>query len=129
MAPPRFRRMTLYQSILVLKFLGVMVYAGGLIAGFVATSRQERRRAAHFIASPALIVTWCTGYALAWLGGFGLFELWILSALLLSFASNLSLVHSVVRGRRTHLSFAASAIPLAIAVIVMVVRPTWGLLR
>jgi hypothetical protein len=119
---------TALQAVLVLKLLAVMTYAGGLVASFVSSSLEERRRAAHNIASPALFVIWCVGYTLVWLTDVALTELWIVGGLALSFVANAALVHSVNRDRRTPAAFATCVLPLIAVVMVMVFKPTWQML-
>ena len=45
----------LYRSILLFKFIGVSMYAGGLVAAFVSTVEADRYRAVHRVASPGLL--------------------------------------------------------------------------
>ncbi|WP_437737503.1 hypothetical protein [Sorangium sp. So ce1335] len=118
--------MGLYQLVLTLKFLGAMGYAGGLVASFVAADPHERKLAVHRIASPSLLATWCAGYALAALGGFRMFELWVVGGLALSVGSNVALVYCVSRDRRGPGAFSCAALPLAGVVGLMVLKPTWA---
>ncbi|WP_437760002.1 hypothetical protein [Sorangium sp. So ce1389] len=118
--------MTVYQLVLTVKFLGAMGYAGGLIASFITAEPLERKRAVHNIASPSLLATWCAGYALAALGGFRMFELWVVGGLALSVGSNIILVYCVSRGKRGPLAFSCAALPIACVVGLMVLKPTWS---
>ena len=118
----------LYRTILLFKFIGVSMYAGGLVAAFVATAPANRYRAVHAVASPGLLVTWIAGYLLTTqLGEYniGLTELWSLGGLALSLASQMALVYSVSRNTRAPAVFLASAIPLLMVLALMVFRPTW----
>ena len=115
----------MYRLILLLKLVGVLLYAGGLIAAFVSTSLKERKRAVHAIASPGLVVTWVGGYLLTTQLHLPLTELWIIGGLVFSLISQLALVYSVSRDRRTVPAFLAAAIPLLLVVALMVFRPTW----
>lgn len=117
--------MRLVPWLLVLKFLGVLGYAGGATAAFVAPDAVVRRRAVHRLASPALLVVWLSGYALAGLLGIPASELWLVGGLALSFVSLLALVRSVARAERTPAAFAATAVPIALVVVLMALRPTW----
>lgn len=121
--------MSAYHALLILKFLGVMTYAGGLVASFVSTSLSERKRAVHRIASPGLGMIWCAGYGLAHLTGVGLMELWVVGGLVLSFVSNAALVQSVARDTRSSVALAASIVPLALVVVLMVLKPTWQMVQ
>jgi hypothetical protein len=118
--------MLTYRLLLVLKFVGVVLYGGGLIAGFAATVPADRKRAVHAIASPGLVLTWLAGYLLTTQLILPLTELWILGGLVLSLVSQLALVHSVSRGRRTLGAFAAAFGPLLLVLGLMVFRPTWA---
>ncbi|WNG34995.1 hypothetical protein F0U60_16220 [Archangium minus] len=117
--------MLTYRMLLLVKFVGVTLYAGGLIGGFVATALVERKRAVHAIASPGLVVTWLTGYLLTTQLHLPLTELWILGGLLLSLVSQLALVYSVSRDRRTVSAFLATFVPFFLVLVLMVFRPTW----
>ena len=117
---------TVYRLLLVLKFLGVLGYAGGLVAAFVATAPAERKRAVHAIASPALLVTWVAGWLLADRLGVALTELWVLGGLVLSCVSLLALIRAARRPRSDRVAFATAAAPLVAVVVMMAFRPTWS---
>ena len=110
----------------VLKFSGVMLFAGGTVASFVAHAAAERRLAVHGLASPGLLVTWTAGYLLAVSQGVGLRELWTLGGLVLSFGAHLGLLRSVNRPRSTS-AIVTVAAPLFIVLLLMVFRPTWSM--
>jgi hypothetical protein len=118
--------MIYYRLVLVLKFVGVLLYAGGLIASFVASSLAERRRAVHAVASPGLLLTWIAGYLLTLEQQIPLTEAWTLGGLFCSLASQLALVNSVSRDRRTPGAFLAAFVPLLAVLVLMVFRPTWA---
>ncbi|MDB4973864.1 MAG: hypothetical protein JWN48_2205 [Myxococcaceae bacterium] len=120
--------LNLYKAVLVLKLTGVLAFAGGFAAAFLASGLPERRRAVHGLASPALLLVWLTGYFLTTELQIPLTELWILGALVLSLVSMLALVHSVSRDRRTRPVFLVAAIPLLLVLVLMVFRPTWATL-
>lgn len=117
--------MTYYRVVLLLKFIGVLLYAGGLVASFVASSLPERKRAVHAVASPGLVLTWGAGYLLTLEQHIPLTEAWILGGLLCSLASQLALVHGVSRNRRTIGAMLAACVPLLAVLVLMVFRPTW----
>ena len=121
--------MTTYRLLLLFKLVGVVIYAGGLVGSFVATSLADRKRAVHNVASPGLVVTWVAGYLLSTQVNVTLMELWIVGGLLFSIASQLALVRSVARDQRTPAAFAAAAIPLFLVLALMVFRPTWASLK
>ncbi len=121
--------MAYYRIILLIKFVGVLLYAGGLIGRFVATSLVDRKRAVHAVASPGLVVTWSAGYLLTTQLHVALTELWIIGAIVLSLASQLALVYSVTRERRKISGFVTSVGPLFLVLVLMVFRPTWAEMR
>lgn len=118
--------MTAYQCVLVLKFLSVMGFGGGAVATFASTETSARKRAAHRVASPSLLATWLSGYALLTLNGWPLFELWIVGSLLLSLVANAALAYCVARDRRGLVSALSVAAPLVCIVVLMVFKPTWA---
>lgn len=117
--------MTYSRVLLLVKLVAVLGYAGGLVAAFVSAAPAERKRAVHRIASPALLVVWLSGVLLTMEQSVPLTEAWIAGGLVLSLASQLALVHSVVRERRSAGAFLAAALPLAAVLYLMVFRPTW----
>ncbi len=121
--------MAYYRVILLIKFVGVLLYAGGLIGSFVATSLVDRKRAVHSIASPGLVITWSAGYLLIMQLHVPLTELWILGAIILSLVSQLALVYSVSRDKRTVGALVMSGAPLFLVLVLMVFRPTWAGVR
>jgi hypothetical protein len=121
--------MLTYQLLLLVKFVGVVIYGGGLVAAFVSSSLAERKRAVHRIASPALLVIWVAGFLLTVKLGVSLLELWIVGGLAFSFVSQGALVRSVVRDARSTSAFLFAALPLVIVLGLMVFRPTWEVLR
>ena len=117
--------MTLYQFFLVLKFLAVMGFAGGVVAAFTSDSPATRKRSAHAVASPSLLAIWLSGYALVLLSGVPLFELWIVAALLLSLLANGLLSYAVARDVPQTKIFAWIAVTIVAVVVLMVTKPTW----
>lgn len=116
-----------YPFLLVLKFVGVMLFAGGYVAAFVASDPSERRRAVHDVASPGLGLTWLAGFLLTLQLGIAWNELWILGGFLFSLIVQLTLVYSVERAKRTRGVAVLAGVGLVAAVLLMVLRPTWSL--
>jgi hypothetical protein len=114
-----------YRVVLVLKFVGVFLYVGGLTASFVASTPGDRKRAVHAVASPGLVVTWLGGYLLTTRLGVPLTECWVVGALIFSFVSQLALVRSVSR-ERSAVALVATSAPLLLVLVLMVFRPTWA---
>jgi uncharacterized membrane protein len=119
----------MYQAVLVLKFLAVMGFAGGVIAAFTSNDLETRKRAAHRVAAPSLLATWVCGYLLAGIAHWPLAELWIVFALALSLIANAVLVICVTRDLRGIGAFTSVAAPIACTVALMVFKPTWGIFR
>ena len=118
--------MTPHRVLLLFKFVGVMLYGGGLVASAVSADPQARRRAVHRVASPGLMLTWVTGYLLTLQVQVALGELWVLSGLALSFCSQIALVRSVSRHSASlRLSTLVAALCLLGALCAMIFRPTW----
>jgi hypothetical protein len=117
---------TLYQFLLVLKLLAVLGFAGGIVGAFVSNEPLDRKRAAHHVASPSLLVVWVTGYLLLHLSGGSPMELWTLGGLVLSLLANVLLGMCVATGRRGLGPFLGVAAPVICAVFLMVLRPTWA---
>jgi hypothetical protein len=117
--------MSLYQSLLIVKFFGVMGFAGGTAGAWLASSLVDRKRAVHVVASPSLLVTWCCGFALLALSGLPMFELWVIGGWVLSMVSNMALVVAVAKEQRTLGAFVWTTLPLLGVVALMVVKPLW----
>lgn len=118
-------RMLVYRALLLLKFTGLLALAGGTLAGLLAATAAERKRAVHHFASPGLLVTWGAGYLLSTLLGVALTELWTLGGLTLSFGSHLALVHAAAHGPSKLLTILV-VLPLFSTLALMVFRPTWA---
>ena len=118
--------MLLYRALHLLKFVGVMLLAGGTFGSFLARDPADRKRAVHGIASTGLLLTWLAGYGLSLVLGLTLGELWILGGLLLSFTSHVALVLSVSRRPSKAAAFAVF-VPLLLTLTLMVFRPTWAM--
>lgn len=119
----------LYKLCLVLKLLGVTMYAGGMVAAFVTSSKAERKVAVHRVAATGIALIWVFGYLLTLQLDVRLTELWILGGFLASILSKLALVRTATRDKPTVGDMLASAVPFVTAVVLMVFRPTWEMLR
>lgn len=121
--------MTSYHLLHLLKFVGVSLFGGGMVASFVVSSPVERRRAVHGVASPGLVLTWLAGYLLTLQLGIPLGELWVLGGLLASFVAQLALLQSAARDTVGSGVRLRAAIPLLLVLVLMVFRPTWSSLQ
>jgi hypothetical protein len=119
---------TSYHLLQLLKFIGVILFGGGMIASFVVTLPADRKRAVHTVASPGLALTWLAGYLLTLQLGVSLSELWVLGGLLLSFTAQIMLLRSATR-ERTLGNALGALLPLLAVLALMVFRPTWSSLR
>lgn len=117
--------MLLLAALRLLKFTSLLLLAGGTLAGLLAATPSERKRAVHHFAGPGLLATWAAGYLLALLLGVALTELWTLGGLTLSFGSHLALVHAAAHGPSKPLVIAV-VLPLFLSLGLMVFRPTWA---
>ncbi|NRD63112.1 hypothetical protein HRD49_15285 [Corallococcus exiguus] len=117
--------MLIYRLLLLLKFVGVVLYGGGLVGALVATESRDRKRAVHAIASPGLVVTWTAGYLLTLQFNIALTEAWISGGLTLSLVSQLALVAMASRERRTVAGALWAAVPFFCVLVLMVFRPRW----
>jgi hypothetical protein len=118
--------LALYPWLLLLKLSAVLVYAGGYLAAYVADDVSTRKRAAHRIASPALLVTWLSGFGLLMLMGLPLFEAWTVVPLLLSVLANGVVTFLVERDVRKPSAWLAPAFLVVVIVGMMVFKPTWN---
>ena len=121
---PRWR-VLLYRVLLLVKFVGVVLYGGGLIGALVATNSVERKRAVHAIASPGLVVTWTAGYFLTLQLNVALTEPWIVGGLSLSLVSQLALVFMATREQRTGMGAWLAAVTFFLVLVLMIFRPRW----
>lgn len=118
--------MAVYSLLKIAKFLAILVYVGGLGAAFVARDSKWQALLVHRVASPALLLAWCLGYALTAVIGVNLTELWVLGGLGLSLASHSALVFSAAKGRQDRAILAFATIPLVLTIVLMVTKPTWA---
>lgn len=119
--------MTAYRLALLLKFVGVMLYAAGLGASFVAATLAARKRAIHTVASTGLLFTWIAGYFLADILGVPMSEAWTAGGLVLSFISQGLLSRSAIEDH--HGKRIAAGVVMALVLLLMVFRPTWAELK
>ncbi|RKH66229.1 hypothetical protein [Corallococcus aberystwythensis] len=117
--------MLIYRLLLLMKFVGVVLYGGGLVGALAATGSRERKRAVHAIASPGLVVTWTAGYLLTLQFNLALTEAWILGGLALSLVSQLALVSMASRERRTVPGALLAAVSFFGVLVLMIFRPRW----
>lgn len=120
---------TAYHAALLIKFTGVVLFAGGMFASFVATGLPERKIAVHRIASPGLLLTWLGGAGAAELTAVPLTEAWIIGGLIFSFLSMTGLVIGVSQEKKSKGWVLFATLPLLIVLVLMVSRPTWASLH
>jgi hypothetical protein len=118
--------MLIYRLLLLLKFIGVVLFAGGLVASALGGTLAERRRAVHKVASPGLLLIWISGYFLADRLFIPISEAWIVGGFALSLLAQLGLAGSVAREPWRKAPFALAAGSLLLVLALMVFRPTWG---
>lgn len=113
-----------YRFLLLAKFAGVLLFAGGAVAALAGPDRASRHRATHRIASPGLLLTWLFGYLLVEASGVPLTELWVTGGLVLSLAAHVVLVAAVDRDDRRGPAIAVAGLLLVILAL-MLWRPQW----
>jgi len=123
------RGVTGYHLLHLLKFIGVILFGGGMVGSFVASSTADRKRLVHGVASPGLVITWLAGYLLTLQLGVPLGELWVLGGLGLSFFAHLALLRNAGREAPDLAGRLSAAVPLILVLVLMVFRPTWSSLR
>ncbi len=118
-----------YELIRLVKFAGVLAFAGGAIAALITSDLANRRVAVHRVASPGLLVTWIGGYLLADALARPWTELWILAGFGGSFALQGILVWTVSIEARPSAAMRAAVIGLlGSLLVVMIWRPTWAMM-
>ena len=123
MAPPlsaTLDGMTLYQLLLIPKFVGVMLFGAGFVMALLARDVAERKRAVHRIASAGLGITWLFGVAASLVMGDSLHASWLAGSLLLSFFTQALLIMGV---KRPPLVLVA-IVPLLLTIVLMIVKPS-----
>ena len=120
--------MIVYRLLIVAKFIGVVVFGGGLVGRFLARDEASRRLAIHAVASPGLMLVWLAGYGLTVTLGVALTEMWIIGGLVFSLASQIALV-AFGKRETSPLVIATSSIPLVVVLFLMAFRPTWSSIR
>ncbi len=121
--------LTAYHAALLIKFIGVALFTGGMGANLVATGMHERKVAVHRIASPGLLLTWLGGAGAAEMTAIPLTEAWTLGGVFFSFLSMSALVISVSREKKSLGMTLFAVMPLFVVLILMIARPTWAGLR
>lgn len=115
-----------YLLLLLFKFLGICLFAGGLIANFVSSTLADRKKAVHRVASPGLLLIWITGTLLCYQLNIPLTELWIVAGFAFSLVSQLALVHSVAKDSRGRGVQMAAGVPFLLCLVLMVFRLSWA---
>ena len=73
--------------LLLLKLVAALIDAGHLLAAFLTSAKEERKRAVHMVASPAPLATYTLGDVLASMTSLRFFELWVAGGRALSLIS------------------------------------------
>jgi hypothetical protein len=121
--------MLVHRLLLFVKFLGLCLYVGGATAALLSGDAEARRRAAHAVASPGMLVTWTVGWLLASETGVALTELWTAGGLTFSFVSQIALVRAASRPHSVSSDRWLVGLPLVATLACMIFRPTWASLR
>lgn len=111
-----------YRPLLLVKFAGVLLFAGGAFAALLADDRATRQWATHRPASLGLLLIWCSGFALAHVTAVPLNAPWIIGGFVTSLAAHIVLTASVRRDARRGHAVAVALLLLA-ALALMIWRP------
>jgi hypothetical protein len=122
------RHVLRYHLLLLVKYTGVLLFAGGAMASFIASDLEARKRAVHRQASLGLGLTWLSGFALAYTLGWTLTQLWLIAAVVTSILINGILSYTVGAPDRPKRGPAIAVAVLFVATLgVMIWKPTWKL--
>ncbi len=106
------------------KWVGVALFAAGVIGAFFPASMRDRQRAVYLLATPGLILSWTAGYGLARHTEVSLGAPWISASLLLSLGTLSLLARFVERDRVAAAPWAlAATLGLVGTLALMVWRP------
>lgn len=111
-----------YRPLLLVKFAGVLLFAGGAFAALLADDRATRQWATHRPASLGLLLIWCSGFALAHVTAVPLNAPWIIGGFVTSLAAHIVLTASVRSDARRGHAIAIALLLLA-ALALMIWRP------
>ena len=118
--------LAVYRLLLLVKFVGVLLFAGSAVALVVARDLEDRKVAVHRVGSPGLLITWGAGYALTEASGVPFTELWVLGAFALTFLAQGALTWSVSRPGRPVRGPATVAAACLLAVLALMIwKPQW----
>jgi hypothetical protein len=117
-----------YHLLLLVKFAGVLLFAGGAMASFVASDLEARKGVIHRQGSLGLLLTWLSGFGLAHTLGWTLTQLWLIAGLAVSFVTQGILTWSVAApGRPKRGPAIAVGALITVTLAIMIWKPTWKL--
>jgi hypothetical protein len=115
-----------YHLLLLVKFTGVLLFAGGAMASFIASDLEARKAAIHRQGSLGLLLTWLSGFGLAHTLGWTLTQLWLVAGLAVSFVTQGVLTWSVAAPGPPKRGAASAVAALVVATLaIMIWKPTW----
>ncbi len=108
----------------VVKWVGVLLFAAGVLGGVMARDVEDRRRAVYAAATPGFIVAWVAGWNLLREAGVSMGSAWVSAGLVLSLVTLQAVVWGVERAGRPRVLVTAVALGSLLAnVALMTARP------
>lgn len=108
----------------VAKWIGVLLFAAGVLGGVTARDVEDRRRAVYAMATPGFVVAWVAGWNLLREAGVSMGSAWVSAGLLLSLVTLQVVVWGVERTSRPRRLVAVVALGSLLAnVVLMTARP------
>ncbi len=116
--------MSLYVVLKLLKWIGVLAFTAGVAGAVLPHALADRRRAAHWLATPGIVLMWMGGYGLTREAGISMGSAWVAGAMLLSLVTLQAVVWGVERAERGRaLVGGVAVITLLASLVLMVARP------
>jgi hypothetical protein len=115
----------LYLLLKTLKVLTVMAYAGGALGAVFSSVHEDRERFVYRLCGPGFALIWALGLSLTYVSDVVVLSTWILGSATASIVSLNALLYLAGKpGRNGTLAKLLALGPIALAVILMVLRPS-----
>jgi hypothetical protein len=115
--------MDLVLTLRLAKFLAIALFIAGLAAAFTGETVEARRRAIARVLAPGFILTWASGFGLAFATGSPLLTPFVLYTLMASFvALQAALFYGLAEGRSRRAPLAICVVSVAASFYFMVWR-------
>lgn len=113
------------QVLLFVKFAGVMLIGGGVVASATQQDAEARKRAIMVFVAIGMMMSWCAGYLLTRLLYVSAIELWPVLGALLPLLAYAALLRSLKHPSGFSLPFGLGVLLLLSTVAAMVWKPYW----